>query len=181
MPKIISAKTKFAGRMFTIRDVRVRHDNGREFTYEVNEKPGMAGAMVVALDGRKRVVLISEYFVGIDETQLCLPKGKVDAGETAKTAARRELEEETGYRAGKIRLMATLTLSPGYTNQRTSIFLATNLTRPKTPLCGDEMQAPAVVLMPLSKAIEWTKDGTITEARAIAALFLARDFLRKKR
>ena len=175
MPKRVSSKTKFTGRVFTIRDVRVRHDDGREFTYEISEKPGLAGSMVCALDDSGRVVLVDEYMAGIDKAELCLPKGKVDAGETPLAAAKRELEEETGYVAGKMELMATVTLSPGYSNQTTNLFLATRISKAKNPARGDEWQAPQVVLMPLEKAISLALKGKITEARAVAALLLAKE------
>jgi ADP-ribose diphosphatase len=177
MPKRIKVTTKFKGRIFTIKDVTVRHDNGRKFTYEVNEKAWKGGSMICAVDGKGRVVLVREYFPGIDETQLCLPKGKIDEGERPVQTARRELEEETGFRAGKIALMATFTLSPGYSNQRTHVFLATGLRKVKDKLQGDEIEAPIVVVMPLDRAIALAAKGEITEARAVAALLLAREKL----
>jgi ADP-ribose diphosphatase len=178
MPKRISEKTKFTGRIFRIKDVLVRHDNGREFTYEVMQAVGgTTGAMMVAVDDAGRVVLVKEYFVGIDKTQLCLPKGRIDAGEKPADAARRELEEETGYAAKRLKLLARVNLSPGYSDQTTYIYLATGLSRPKRPSKGDEVEPLTVVLAPLAKAVSWVKAGKICEARAVAGLLLAEALL----
>lgn len=178
MAKRIGIKTKFRGRIFEIADARVRHDNGREFSYEVMKgRGGSEGSMIVALDSKGRVVLVNEYFAGIDKYQLCLPKGRIGKGERPESTARRELEEETGFRASKLRLLAKFYLSPGYSDQKTFLFLATGLTRPKNPLKGDEMEPMKVRLVPLSKAVELAKKGIIMEARAVAGLLIARDYV----
>lgn len=174
MPKKISERTKFEGRIFKIKDVLVRHDNGKEFSYEVmSAQGGSKGAMVAAVDGTGRVVLVREYFAGINRSELCLPKGRADEKESPLAAARRELEEETGFRAKHFKLLGKYYLSPGYSDQLTHIYLATGLSKPAKPLQGDEIEPLKVVLMPLSKAVAMAKAGKISEARAVAGLLLA--------
>ncbi len=177
MTRRISERVKFQGRKFTIKDVTVRHDNGKEFTYEVNESEKRSiGAMILAIDSKKRAVLVREYFAGTDRYELSLPKGRTDEGETAVQSASRELSEETGYKAGKVILLSVMTSTPGYSNHQTHVYLATNLTRGK-PTGGDEVEALEVVLMPLEKAVALAFEGKITEARAIAGLLMAKQLI----
>ncbi|MFA6330033.1 MAG: NUDIX domain-containing protein [Candidatus Micrarchaeia archaeon] len=178
MPRKISETTKFEGRIFKIKDILVRHDNGKEFSYEVmTAQGGSKGSMVAAVDEKGRVVLVEEYFAGINKPQLCLPKGRADEHEKPVDAARRELEEETGFRAKNLKLLCKCYLSPGYSDQLTYIYLATGLSKPAKPLQGDEVEPLKVVLLPLSKAVALAKSGKISEARAIAGLLLAQQVI----
>ena len=174
MPTKISEKTKFQGRIFCIKDVLVRHDNGKEFSYEVMQgRGGSNNAMIVAIDYKQQVVLVNEYFAGINKTRLCVPKGRIDPGESALQTAKRELEEEAGYVARKFKLLGRFYLSPGYSDQESFIYLATGLSKPKNPRKGDEVEPLEVVLVPLSKAVAMAKSGKISEARAVTGLLLA--------
>ena len=168
MAKLLSTKTKFAGRIFRINDVLVRHDNGREFSYEVmTAQGGTKGAMVAAVDDADRVVLVKEYFAGINRSELCLPKGRAGERENPANAARRELEEETGFRAKTLKLLGKVYLSPGYSDQLTFLYLATGLSKPSNPLQGDEVEPLKVVLLPLSKAVAMAKAGKISDRKSV--------------
>lgn len=181
MPKRISEKTKFEGRIFRILDVLVRHDNGTEFSYEVMQgRGGSSNAMIIAVDGKKRVVLVKEYFAGINKMQLCVPKGRIDPGEKPIETAARELEEEAGYAAKTLELLGKFCLAPGYSDQESYIYLATGLSKPANPKQGDEVEPMQVVLVPLSTAVKWAKSGKIPEARAVAGLLLAEQFINCK-
>lgn len=181
MPHRIREKIKFIGRKFTIKDVTVRHDNGKEFTYEITERPGSIGSMIVAIDEKGRVLLVNEYMAGHDRMDLCLPKGRAEEGESAKNAAAREFEEETGYNAKKITHLMDVTLTPGYSNHKTALFLATGLTKAKNPRKGDEIEPLKIVFKPLDEAIRMAKKGKISEARAVLCLYMAREALSKSR
>jgi len=174
VPTKISEKTKFEGRIFCIKDVLVRHDNGKEFSYEVMRgRGGSSNAMIVAIDDKKQVVLVNEYFAGIDKTQICVPKGRIDPGESPLQTAKRELEEEAGYVARNFKLLGRFCLAPGYSDQESFIYLATGLSKPKNPKVGDEVEPMEVVLVPLSRAVAMAKSGKISEARAVTGLLLA--------
>lgn len=121
------------------------------------------------------VLLIREYGVGVEGYELGLPKGKVDAGETHIEAANRELKEEVGYGAKDLQLMKCLSQSPNYMQHKTQIVLARNLYPER--LEGDEPEPLDVVPAKLSELEQWIARDDLTEARSIAALLLARQYL----
>ena len=106
-----------------------------------------------------------------------MPKGKLEAGEDLKVGANRELQEEVGVKAGKLDFLAKFTAYPAHIGIETSIFFAQDLS--KSRLEGDEVEELEVVRHPFEKFEELIESGQLTEARAIAALFLTRKFLKK--
>ncbi len=87
--------------------------------------------------------------------------------------AGRELEEETGYVAGALRRLTTIYTTPGFTDERIHLFVATGLTRGRTNLDQDEFVE--VVTMPRSRVLDAVRDGRIIDAKSLAALlFYAR-------
>ena len=92
------------------------------------------------------------------------------SGVSTETAALRELAEETGYRAAKLEKLATIIPSPGVLNERIHLFVATELTPGKQELERDEDLE--VKIVPFREALGWTLDGTIQDAKTIAALLI---------
>jgi ADP-ribose pyrophosphatase len=112
----------FEGKMLRVRVDRVRLPSGRESVREIVEHPGSVVIVPVTVDGK--VVLIQHYRHATGRTLLELPAGLIDEGEAVLETARRELREETGYEAGSLRHLTTVFVSPGYSEERTSIVLA---------------------------------------------------------
>lgn len=168
--EVVAEREVFRGRRLTVleRDIRVTAD--RVVTWEVLAKDDSVA--IVALDAQRRVHLVEEYFGAIGERALCLPKGRIDPGETPAEAADRELREELGLR-GDLTHLGTLSVSPGYLSQRTQIFLATGLA--PDPLEGDEEHSLRPMTFLLDEAVRMCRDGAIHEARTVAALYLAAD------
>jgi ADP-ribose diphosphatase len=119
---------------------------------------------------------VREYAVGLDRYELSLPTGRIETGEDVQQAANRELAEETGYRSATIERLHTLSLVPGILGYQAEIVLARNLE--PAALQGDEAEVPEVLEWPLHKLDHVLRTGEITEARTLAALFLARERLR---
>lgn len=172
MPKKVGEKVIFQTKLFTIKDIEIEFDH-KKVTYQILEKANTV--LIVPINEKNELVLVKEYFCAIDEYQLGLPKGKIDPGHNDLTTANKELQEEIGFKAGKLDKLGTVTMSPGYLTQKTHIFLARELTDSK--LEGDEEEILEVVLYPFDKFEELIEQGKLTEARMIAALYLARRFL----
>jgi len=99
-----------------------------------------------------------------------IPAGTLEQGEAPEHAAIRELAEETGYSAKSWRKLTEFYPSPGVLDERTHLYLATDLTPGDTrPEAGEDLE-PHVVLW--SDALEWALDGTIRDAKTLVALLL---------
>ena len=110
--------------------------SGFEIHRAIVQHPG--SAVMMAVDTRKRILLVRQYRVPARAYLWELPAGKLDAGETPLQAARRELVEETGYRAKHWKKLVTFYPSPGFVAEKMTIFLATGLTAGEATPMDDE-------------------------------------------
>lgn len=173
MIKRTGERVVFQKNLFTIKDIDIETDNGKKATYQIMEKADTA--LVVPIDSENNLILVREYFYAIDEYQLGLPKGRIDEGYDPIKTANKELQEEVGYKAEKLDRLGVLTMTPGYSTQKTHVFLARELV--ESELKGDELEELDVVKHPFNKFESLIDTGEITEARMIAALYLAKRFL----
>ena len=131
--------------------------------------------LIVPLLDDGRVILTVEPSVALGKPVLILPGGAVDEGELALDSANRELQEEIGYKASQLDLLAHVRPWSKYLTVSSHLYLARGLT-PAT-LQGDEDYEIATELTALDGFETLLADGTLTDARVITALFLARRFL----
>ena len=146
--------------------------DGRTHEREVVIHPGAVTILPVLPDGR--ICLIRNYRVAVGETLIELPAGTLDPGEDPAEAARRELIEETGYRAEKIEPLCEFFMSPGILNERMVVFVATGLQPGETALEAGEQIEPLLVTLP--EALELVHSGEIRDAKSIAALLFYERF-----
>ncbi len=123
--KQISSQTVFTGKILTVRYDKVRLPNGHEATREVVAHPGAVAVVPVTADGD--VILVRQYRYPVAQELLEIPAGKLDKGEQPEACAHRELEEETGYRAGRLEHLATFYTGPGFTDEIMHLYLARDL------------------------------------------------------
>jgi ADP-ribose pyrophosphatase len=137
----------FDGKMLHVRVDDVRLPSGRESVREVVEHPG--SAIIVPITASGEVLMIEQYRHVIGKRLLELPAGLVDPGEDALMAAGRELIEETGFSSDEITPVASLYASPGYTEERATLYLARNC-HPVTDHRPDPDEPLTVVPIPLA-------------------------------
>lgn len=177
-PRVLHSRILAETRLFRLEGVGLRFANGTEVEFE-RIAPQSAGAvLVVPLNDEGRVRLVREYATGTERYELGLPKGRLEAGEAALDAAHRELREEIGQGAERLTLLRTLTLAPGYLSHQTHVVLAEGLY--PAPLPGDEPEPLELVCWPLAQLEQLLQRADLTEARSIAALYLAREHLRQR-
>jgi ADP-ribose diphosphatase len=174
-PKILHQSIVSRSRLFTVEAVDFQFSNGVERTYERLVPGGSGAVMMVAMLDHEHVAIIREFGGGVEEYTLTLPKGAVDLGETLVDAANRELQEEIGFAAHKITFLKHMSLSPSYMKSGIDVFLAEELY--PSVLTGDEPEPLELIKWPLSELHELVMRDDCTEGRAIAALYLARDYL----
>jgi len=149
-------------------------ENGTTTDLEFIEHPG-ATAIIPFLDD-KRIVLLKQYRHALKKYIWEIPAGTLDPQEEIISCAKRELIEETGYSAGQWHRLGEITPVPGYSNERIHIFLATELQPADQNL--DEDEVIQVQALDFLKAFEMIGDGEIQDAKSIAGLFLASQWLK---
>lgn len=167
--KCRSSRTLFESPWFKLRQDDVVLPDGQSITYTLIEHPGYA--MVVPLLDDGRVILERVYRYTVQETVLECPSGGLD-GEPPETAAHRELEEETGWIAGRMISLGSFFGSNGISNERLHLFLATEL-REEGAMNREPTEQIELELMPLEHAVELARSGRIADAPSAFALLLA--------
>ena len=156
----------FRGKRFdVVRLVQVT-SGGEEHVREVVRHPGAVTILPLLDDGR--VCLVRNFRAAVDQTLVELPAGTLEPGEDPAVTAERELAEETGYRAERIRPLAAFYMSPGILDERMYLFLATGLKPgPMSLDPGEEIQP---LLTTWQEALEMARDGRIQDAKTLAGL-----------
>jgi ADP-ribose pyrophosphatase len=134
--KLISSVLKYKNDLFSITQDHVVDPDGFEIHRAVVQHHG--SAVMMAVDARKRILLVRQYRVPARDYMWELPAGRLDKGETPLQAARRELIEETGYRAKHWKKLVAFYPSPGFVAEKMTIFLATGLTAGEATPMDDE-------------------------------------------
>ena len=111
-PVILTCEEVARSNIFRVEQLQLRFSNGVERTYErLRGKAGGLGAvMIVAMADDENVLLVEEYCAGSENYELSLPKGLIDPGEDALQAANRELQEEAGFAARSLEVIAPMHL-----------------------------------------------------------------------
>ena len=176
-PKILGRRLAARSRLFRIEEIDLEFANGSRRTYE-RVPGGGDSVLIVPLLDTETVLLIREYAGGSERYELGLPKGIVEPGEDALTAANREIQEEIGYGARDLRVIDRLSLAPGYIQHHSLIVLARGL----YPQClaGDEPEPIEVVPWRLDAIDELLRREDFDEARSVAALLLTLRYLERE-
>jgi len=159
----------YESRWFKLRRDEVVLPTGEAIDYTVIEHPGYA--MVVPLLDDGRVLLEQVFRYPIQETMLECPSGGLD-GDAPEAAARRELEEETGWVAGRLESLGSFYGSNGTSDERFHLFLATALAETGT-MQREATEQMELVFMPLAEAVELAFAGAVSDAPSALAIILA--------
>jgi ADP-ribose pyrophosphatase len=134
--KITSSKEVYACSLFRVTENEAVDKTGWKMKRSVVRHLG--SAVMMAVDAKNRVMLVKQYRLPANQFLWELPAGKTDEGESVLQAAKRELIEETGLRAKKWKKLTTFYPSPGYVEEKMTIFLATDLTHGEAQPMEDE-------------------------------------------
>ena len=161
---------------YRVEDLDLEFSNGERRRFQRMHGRGHGAVAVVPMLDAATVLLVREYAAGVHRYELGLVKGRIDAGETAIQAANRELKEEAGYGARSLVELRELTLAPSYMSHTAHIILARDLYPERLP--GDEPEPLELVPWRLDALDQLILREDFSEGRSLAALFVAREWLR---
>lgn len=137
-----------------------------------------AAVNILAISPDHQVILNQEYRVGVNQEVVALPAGLIDSGETVTAAAKRELQEETGYQAQNVKIMTTLTSSDGFTSERVSLALIEFDPHKKGQQHFDHDEFITNDLVPFTDVLRMVKMGKIFSAHSVASILYFNSFER---
>ncbi len=165
-PTLEKGEVLLHGPFFTIRRCQVRYPDGTEKERFILEHPGAAAALPL-LPGN-RVLLVRQYRAPAGRVTLEIPAGKLEPGETPEESIRREMVEETGYRAGRLEHLRSYYPSLGISEEIIHVFRADDLAPAGEP-SGDEIGMETVIL-PLDEVRGKIESGEILDSKTIIAV-----------
>jgi len=167
--KVLRGRTVFSGPIFRVTSETVAEPTGVTTRRDVVRHPGSIVILAVEESKREPRVLLEKQFRYVAGEELWeLPAGRIDRGESELAAAKRELLEETGYRATKWRHLFTYYASPGFLDETMSLWLARGLRAGAAE--PEEDEVIHAELVPLSRALRMIRRGTIYDGKTIAAV-----------
>jgi len=171
---IIQSEYLYRGKVVKLRLDQVRMANNQTAAREVVEHQGAVA--VVALDAKKRVLMVRQYRSGAQSELLEIPAGTLEPNEDPATCAQRELQEETGFRAARLKNLGYFYSSPGFCTEKMYLFLARNLKPGNAAPDTDEIIRAE--WMPLARALRLIERGEIVDAKTIVGLARAARWLK---
>jgi ADP-ribose pyrophosphatase len=170
--RVVGSETLVDAGFLSLARVRVEGEDGEEFDRHVVHHPG-AVVVVPVIEGD--ALLVRQWRVATGRVLLEVPAGKRDVvGEAPETTANRELEEEVGYVAGRLDRMCEFYNSPGFCDEYTHLFLATELEARTRAAVSAEEAAMTIERVPLARVDALIRDRELVDAKSIIGLLLAR-------
>lgn len=175
--RLIDKQVIYNGKKVRLELHQMEDDEGRRHTVEVVAHPG--AVVILPMLNEKTILLIRNRRYAVGQTLLELPAGTLEKGEDPMNCAGRELQEETGYLAGRLQIINSFFSSPGILSERMYAFAAYDLEKSTTALeTGEEIEVQEAAL---DDAIEWCRTGSIMDAKSIQTILLYDRFFRQGR
>lgn len=171
-PKVLKSEKRYAGKVFDLIVDEVEYPSGNRSIREVASHPG--GAVIVPLVDAVTLLLIRQFRYPMNEVIYEFPAGKLNAGEDPEECARRELAEETGFRAGVLQSLGRIYTSPGFCSEVLHLYFAKDLTRtPNGPQLEEGELGLSLEPTPVATVAAMIENGTIVDAKTICGFHLA--------
>ncbi|WP_214889945.1 NUDIX hydrolase [Exiguobacterium sp. s142] len=164
--KTIEREVIYQGKIFDVEKHVVELPNGGTSVRELVYHNGAVAILLI--DEDDKIVLVEQYRKAFESMSLEIPAGKLEIGEEPLASAKRELEEETGYKAESLEKMFSFYGAPGFCSERVDVFVAKGLTAGAMNLDEDEFLQ--VERYTFEEAGELLASGRITDAKTIMAI-----------
>jgi ADP-ribose pyrophosphatase len=166
--KIISSTELLKNKLFTVVDEVATDSSGFEIHRSIIKHPG--SAVMMAVDDTDQILLVKQFRLPAEQDLWELPAGRIDPGENALEAARRELREETGYHAEQWTELVSYWASPGYVAEKMTIYLAQKLTAGTQQPMEDERIE--IRWFPKDELANWIRTGKILDGKTLVGYFM---------
>ena len=177
LPGVIATRRIYTGRVINVDEDDVRFPDSSTGTLAVVRHPGASAVVPMLSDPQgddPTVLLIRQFRHAAGEELLEIPAGRFDPGEDPEACARRELREETGCTAAQMTPLITMLTTPGFSDERIHLFMATGLTRGTASHEADEFIES--IGMPLSDALRKIESGEIRDAKSVVGILFVAGF-----
>lgn len=166
--RFVKTLRRVQGRAVGFRIDRIRLLNGQPATREFLTHPGAVGVLAFTPEGR--MLLVKQYRYPVHQFTLEIPAGKLDKGEQPLACVKRELEEETGYRAGRVRKLLSFWPTAAFSDEVIHLYQADRLTQ--TAAQPDDDEFLEIVHATSKQVARWIRSGKIRDSKTLIA-FLA--------
>ena len=172
--QVISSREILKTKLFTVLEQEATDPSGFRIKRSIIRHPG--SAVMMAVDDQDRILLVNQFRLPAGRNLWELPAGRLDPGESPLTAAKRELREETGYKAKKWIKLASFWPTPGYVSEKMNLFVALELIEGKQePMDDERIEIRWFATKDLGEMI---RAGKIPDAKTIIGYFLWLDYKR---
>jgi ADP-ribose pyrophosphatase len=172
--ELLHSEILLKGRAFAIRRDHLKTPNGGETKFDIIEHGG--SVVILPIDSEGNLLFVSQYRHAAGMDLLELPAGTLEKDEDPAVCAAREIREETGFAADNIQKIGAFYLAPGYSTEFMHVYLARDLRH--DPLEADADEFLSLKKIPLGEAIQMAEQGKIPDAKTLAALLMARPYLK---
>lgn len=166
--EVLESKLTYEGKIVNVTVDKLRMPDGSE-AYRETVIRGRNAAAVLAVDNDGSLIFVRQYRHAFGELLLEIPAGVMEDGEAPADGVVRELEEETGKKAGKLEFLCELYPTVGYCTEKIQMFIATELTEGRQKLDVDEFVE--IETYTLNEALDMISRGEIKDGKTIAALY----------
>lgn len=165
-PHLVSSATVYPGRLFDVTRDTIEMENGITVQREIIRHPGAVCMVPVLPDGN--VLFVTQYRHAAGRRLLELPAGTLEPDEDPQAAAIRELQEEVGYRPGRVEALGGFFVAPGYTSEYIHLFICTELS--ESSLAADDDEDIEIEVLTPDMALAAIESGAIDDAKSIIGI-----------
>ncbi len=174
--KTMKSEKIYEGKIINLKLDTVELPDQKYTKREIVEHPGAVAIVPITADNE--LVLVKQFRKAIEEAIIEIPAGKLEHGEDPASCAVRELKEETGFTAEKIQYVFQFYTSPGFSNEKMHLFVATGLAEGTAEPENDEYIE--IIKIKLDNLLNMINNGEITDSKSIIGILMANNIINSK-
>ena len=168
LEEVLSVQTVHEGRIFRLEEMEVRFPSGDTGLRDVVRHPGAVG--ILAFNTADEVLLINQWRTALGRVTTEIPAGKLEPGEDPATCAAREFEEETGFAAGSVDYLTSITPAAGFCDEVLHLYVARGLTVGAGDHLPDEDEFIETRWVPFDEVVDACVRGLVSDSKTLIAL-----------